>query len=69
LAVLAGDHVELTDIGGGKYYGRVLAKVESGDGVDLAQAMLQRGLARPYSGQKRPSDACAKMKPHRAVKD
>lgn len=69
LAILAGDHVELTDIGGGKYYGRVLAKVESGDGVDLAQALLQRKLARPYSGQQRPRVACAKMKPGAVTKD
>lgn len=39
----------------GKYAGRVLARVENGDGEDLARAMLAAGLARPYVGGPRKS--------------
>ena len=45
--------VELRNIGGGKYYGRVLADVRLADGADLAAEMLQARLARPYGGRKR----------------
>lgn len=45
--------IELRNIGGGKYYGRVLADVRLGDGADLAAEMLQARLARPYGGRKR----------------
>ncbi len=45
--------VELRNIGGGKYHGRVLADVRLADGADLAAEMLQTRLARPYRGRKR----------------
>jgi len=37
----------------GKYAGRVLARVETADGTDVAQEMLRAGLARPYKGGRR----------------
>ena len=46
--------VTLTNVEGDKYYGRVEADVTTvPDGLDLSQAMLASGLARPYDGGKR----------------
>ncbi len=47
-ALVAGD-VTLRNISDDKYAGRVLADVSAG-GVDLAAAMIDSGLARPYDG-------------------
>jgi endonuclease YncB( thermonuclease family) len=44
--------VRITNIGGGKYYGRVLADVETEDG-EVAPALLSRALVRFYSGGRR----------------
>jgi endonuclease YncB( thermonuclease family) len=44
--------VRITNIGGGKYYGRVLADVETEDG-EVAPALLSRALVRLYSGGRR----------------
>jgi micrococcal nuclease len=54
LAALVGDGpVALTNVAGGKFYGRVIADVASDDERDLAEAMLAPGLARPYDGGRR----------------
>ena len=45
--------VYLIDIENGKYAGRVLAKAQTMDGTDLADAMIKNGYARPYNGGKR----------------
>ena len=46
--------VRLTDVEGDKYYGRVEADVATlPDGLDLSEAMIASGLARPYDGGKR----------------
>jgi len=50
---LAGDHVILRDVRKGKYAGRVIARVYTTDGRDIAAIMLKAGLARPYRGGKR----------------
>lgn len=42
--------VLLRDVRYGKYAGRVLARIETGDGMDLGRALLERGLGRPYRG-------------------
>lgn len=42
--------VALVNIGGGKYYGRVLADVRLADGGDLAARMLTEAPARAYRG-------------------
>lgn len=36
-----------------KYAGRVLAQVQTANGVDIAKHMLEKGLARSYHGEKR----------------
>lgn len=50
--------VELINVSGGKYYGRVLADMKAGT-RDVAAAMLASGLARPYDGGKRHKPQCA----------
>lgn len=50
--------VELINVSGGKYYGRVLADLKAGT-LDIAAAMLASGLARPYRGGKREKAICA----------
>lgn len=50
--------VELINVAGGKYYGRVLADIKAGT-RDIASAMLASGLARPYQGGKRHKGKCA----------
>lgn len=50
--------VELINVAGGKYYGRVLADLKAGT-RDIASAMLESGLARPYQGGKRHKPKCA----------
>jgi len=50
--------VELINVSGGKYYGRVLADMKAGK-RDIASAMLASGLARPYQGGKRHKPECA----------
>lgn len=49
-ALVAGRPVNLTNVAGGKYYGRVVADAESAGSGDLAQAMVVPGLARRYHG-------------------
>jgi len=43
------EFVTLTDVKLGKYAGRVLGKISVG-GVDLGQALIDTGHARPYDG-------------------
>ncbi len=46
--------VRLTNVEGDKYFGRVDADVATvPDGLDLSDAMLASGLARPYDGGRR----------------
>lgn len=52
------DHVWLTNISGGKYYGRVLADVSVGQS-NLAATLLGKGLASAYSGGRRRKLECA----------
>lgn len=51
-ALLDRQKVKITNIGGGKYYGRILADVQTGDG-EIAPALLSRALVRRYSGGRR----------------
>jgi endonuclease YncB( thermonuclease family) len=46
--------VRLSQIRNGKYAGRVLARVETQDGIDLGAALSRAGLARAYGGGRRP---------------
>lgn len=45
-----GASVRLRDLRYGKYARRVVARVETAAGLDLAGALLAAGLARPYDG-------------------
>ena len=45
--------VRLRAVGGGKYYGRVLADVEAADGTAVGAALLSLDLVRPYGGGRR----------------
>lgn len=49
--------VDLINVSGGKYYGRVLADLRAGT-RDIAAAMLESGLARPYAGGRRVKAVC-----------
>lgn len=53
VALVNGNPVTVYDVRLEKYAGRVLARVKTADGVDIAQHMIDKGLARPYHGQKR----------------
>jgi endonuclease YncB( thermonuclease family) len=52
-ALLSSGPVLLGNVGGGKYYGRVLADVVAADGQAAAGLLLKDGLARPYRGDRR----------------
>jgi micrococcal nuclease len=51
--LIANQVVSISRIGGGKYYGRVLANVETQEGTDIAASMLGSALARPYGPKSR----------------
>ena len=51
-AMLAASPVEIANIGGGKYYGRVVADVVAG-GQPVAHVLLGQELARAYHGGRR----------------
>jgi endonuclease YncB( thermonuclease family) len=51
--LLASSTVTLSNIRLEKYAGRVLADAVSGDGVNLASHLKDKGLARAYGGKKR----------------
>lgn len=54
LASLVADQpLHLTSIQGGKYFGRVLAKVQINHSANLSREMLQSGLVRSYKKGKR----------------
>ena len=50
VALADGRTVRLRRVENDKYAGRVIADIVTDDGTDLAAAMLESGLARPYDG-------------------
>ena len=52
-ALLAGNRLELTGVHYGKFAGRVVARVLTEDGRDVAKVLLDEKLARPYAGGRR----------------
>ena len=60
-----GDSVALYDVHGGKYAGRVVARIQfvndAGARIDLGQWLIARHLARPYFGGHK-ADWCAILK-------
>ncbi len=53
IAARVGEIVRLYEVRLGKYAGRVIARVETTDGLDLAAALIEAGLGRPYEGGRR----------------
>jgi len=51
--LVEGGTVELTEIAGDKYYGRVLARLSVPGHDDLGGTLLEEGLVAPYEGGKR----------------
>ena len=45
--------IRLTNIHTGKYAGRIVADAETADGKNIRAHMIEKGLARPYGGEKR----------------
>jgi endonuclease YncB( thermonuclease family) len=58
--------VAISNIGGGKFYGRVLADARTQHGEDIGLRLLEMGLARPYDGGRR-EQYCASNKPENSV--
>lgn len=58
-ALLADGAAVLRAVHNDRYGGRVVAQVESGEGVDVAEALLAAGLVRPYTGRGARPDWCA----------
>jgi endonuclease YncB( thermonuclease family) len=54
-ALIADATVSISNIGGAKYYGRVLADVKTPQGVAVADKMLGQSLVHPYDGGRRKS--------------
>ena len=52
-SLIANSEVRLFDVHYGKYAGRVLARVQSSDGTDVAAALIAQGHARAYDGGRR----------------
>jgi micrococcal nuclease len=51
--LIGGRIVTISQVGGGKYYGRVLADATNAEGLPIADTLLKRGVVRPYGGGKR----------------
>lgn len=51
--ILGQEAIQISNIAGAKYYGRVLADVVAGNGKQVAEEMIGRSLVRPYDGGKR----------------
>ena len=51
--LLLGEGIQVRNVGADKYFGRVVADVETGDGSDVATRLLAMNVARPYDGGKR----------------
>lgn len=51
--------VTISNIGGGKYYGRVMADAHTAEGLDIAEALLRQRLVRAYDGGRRERDCDA----------
>ena len=52
-------NIQLREIAGDKYFGRILANVTFADGRNPAQDLLSEGLVRAYDGGRKPQVVCA----------
>jgi endonuclease YncB( thermonuclease family) len=48
-ALIGGRGIVVCEVGPDKFYGRVVARVVTADGIDAGQALLEQGLARFYA--------------------
>ncbi|MCD2174710.1 thermonuclease family protein [Rhizobium sp. C4] len=51
-------HVLLTDIGGDKYFGRIVANLGLQDGEDAASTLILENLVQPYDGGRKDHPFC-----------
>lgn len=51
-AATSGGPVMLSNVSGGKFFGRVLADVRTFEGNDIARAMMRNRLVAPYAARK-----------------
>ena len=59
MALMEGQtRVTLTAISGDKYFGRVVADLNLGDGRRPAGLLLEQGLVEPYEGKAKPKRPC-----------
>ena len=52
-ALLSDNMIQIYNVRLEKYAGRVLAQVKTTGGINIGQHMIEKGLARPYHGEKR----------------
>lgn len=52
-------NIQLREIAGDKYFGRILANVTFADGRNPAQDLLSEGKVRAYDGGRKPQVVCA----------
>lgn len=50
--------IQLTEIAGDKYFGRILANITLADGRNPAENLLSEGLVRTYDGGRKPQVFC-----------
>jgi endonuclease YncB( thermonuclease family) len=67
-ALLVGNRLQLTDVHYGKYAGRVVARVTTEDGRDVAKTLLDEKLARPYAAAAAPAGARNERQTKRAAR-
>ena len=53
IRLLSDNQIQIYNIRLEKYAGRVMAQVQTAGGVDIGKYMIEKGLARPYHGEKR----------------
>jgi micrococcal nuclease len=51
--LIGGRVVTISRVGGGKYYGRVLADATNAEGLPIAETLLRHGMVRAYMGGRR----------------
>ena len=53
IRLLGDNRIRIYNVRLEKYAGRVLAQAQTAAGIDIGKHMLEKGLARPYHGEKR----------------
>lgn len=57
--LLMARHLQLEDISGDKYFGRVVARIRLDDGRDASGEMMAEGLAEAYDGGRKAQRRCS----------